>query len=61
VDLLFELEARSARQRLDLDDDVSELAVPARLFLVAAFLGNRPADRFAIADGRGTLETTSTP
>ena len=36
----------------DLDDDVAELAVAARLLLVAALLGDRAADRFAIADRR---------
>ena len=52
MDLLFELEARSARQRLQLDDHVAELAVAARLLLVAALLRDRLADRFAVADGR---------
>ena len=38
--------------RLDLQDHVAELAVPARLLLVAAALGDRLADGFAIADAR---------
>jgi hypothetical protein len=39
-DLVVELETLAARQRLDLDDDVAELAVAARLLLVAARLGD---------------------
>ena len=38
VDLLLELEAFAARQRADFDDHVAELAVAARLLLVAAVL-----------------------
>ena len=39
----------------DVDDHVAELAVPARLLLVAAVLGHRAADRFAIADRRRAM------
>jgi hypothetical protein len=35
-DGLGELEARTARQRLDVEHHIAELAVPARLLLVAA-------------------------
>ena len=52
VDPLLELEALAARQRLHFDDHVAELAVAARLLLVAALLGDRLADQFAIADRR---------
>ena len=52
VDFFFEAEAFAASERLHLDDHVAELAVAARLLLVAAFLGHRFADRFAVADGR---------
>jgi len=52
VDLLFEYEAVAPVQRTDLDDDVAELAMAARLLLVAAVLPDRFADRFAIADRR---------
>ena len=52
VDLLLEHEARAARQGLHFDDHVAELAVAARLLLVAALLGDRLADRFAVADRR---------
>src|SRR5690349_17999069 len=51
VDLLLEHEALAARQRLDLDDHVAELAMTARLLLVAAVLPDRFADGFAITDG----------
>ena len=52
VDFLFEQEAFAASQRPHLDDHVAELAVAARLLLVAPLLGDRFADRFAVADGR---------
>ena len=52
MDLLLEQEAGAARQRLHFDDHVAELAVTARLLLVAALLGHRFADRFAVADAR---------
>src|SRR5581483_553650 len=52
MDLLFEHEAGAAGQRLHLDDDIAELAVAARLLLVAALLSHRFADRFAVADAR---------
>ncbi len=38
--------------RADFDDHVAELAVTARLLLVAAVLANRLAHGFAVADGR---------
>ena len=44
-DRVGEGEACAARQRLDLDDDVAELAVAARLLLVAAADLHRLADR----------------
>src|SRR5690606_36431237 len=44
--------ARAARQRLDVEYHVAELAVAAGLFLVAAALGRALADRLAIADAR---------
>ena len=49
-DLVLELEAGAARQRLDLEHDVAELAVAAGLLLVAAALRDRLADGLAIAD-----------
>ena len=51
-DLLLELEAGRARQRLDLEHHVAELAVAAGLLLVPAAHGDRLADGLAIADGR---------
>jgi hypothetical protein len=44
VNLLFEDEALAAAERPDLDDHVAELAVAARLLLVAAMLAHRLAD-----------------
>ncbi len=52
VDLLLELEAFAPAEGTDFDDDVAELAVPARLLLVAAVLADRLADGFAVADLR---------
>ena len=51
-DLVVELEAVAARQRLHLDHAIAELAVAARLLLVAAALGDGLADRFLVADRR---------
>src|SRR5436190_21571414 len=53
VDFLFELEALAARQGADLNDYVAELAVATGLFLVAAVLTHRLADRFTISDRGG--------
>ena len=53
MDLLFELEAFAAADRADFDDHVAELAVTARLLLVAAVLANRFAHGLPVADGRG--------
>src|SRR4051812_22587246 len=44
-DLVVELEAGAARLRLDLDLHIGELAVPARLALVARMLLGALADR----------------
>src|SRR4051794_40598104 len=52
VDLLLEDEARAAGQGLHLDNHIAELAMTSRLLLVAALLGHRLPDRFAIADRR---------
>src|SRR5690349_6977042 len=52
VDLLLEVEALATAQRTDFDDHVAELAMPARLLLVAAMLTHRLADGFAIANRR---------
>src|SRR3981189_3275669 len=52
-DLLLEREAGAARERLDVDHNVAELAMTARLLLVPATLGDRFADRLAVADARG--------
>src|SRR5437588_250661 len=57
--LLGELEAIAARQRLDVEHDIAELAVSARLLLVAAALDDRLADGLLIADRgwmRGDLD-----
>ncbi len=51
-DAVLELEARVARQRLDLQHHVAELAVAAGLLLVPAALRDRLADGLAVADGR---------
>ena len=51
-DPVLELEAGAARQRLDLQHRVAELAVAAGLLLVPAAHGDRFADGFAIADRR---------
>src|SRR5690606_29776619 len=53
VDFLVELKAFAAAQGPDFDDDVAELAVAARLLLVAAVLPDRAADTLAIADRTG--------
>src|SRR5262249_45801846 len=53
-DFLVEAEARSPRHRFDAQDDVAELAMPARLLLVPAALLDAPADGLAIAD-RGRM------
>ena len=52
--LLGELEALAARQRLDVEHDVAELAVAAGLLLVAAALDDRLADGLRVAD-RGRM------
>ena len=44
VDVLLEAETFATGQRGEFDDDVAELAVAARLFLVAAALGHLAAD-----------------
>ena len=49
-DLFLEHEARAARQRLHLDDNVAELAMAAGLLLMAALLGDGFPDGFTIAD-----------
>ena len=51
-DLFVKLEAAAARQRLDLQHHVAELAVAAGLLLVPAALGDRFADGLLIADRR---------
>ena len=51
-DVVDELEVRAARQRLDLDLAVAELAVAAGLLLVAAVRLGRRLDRLAIRDAR---------
>ena len=51
LDLLGE-GARAARERLDVEDDVSILAVPSGLLLVPAALDDRLLDGLAIADRR---------
>src|SRR3979490_2663380 len=52
-DRLLEREAGAARKRPDVEHDVAELAMTARLLLVPATLGDRFADRLAVADARG--------
>jgi hypothetical protein len=54
VDLLVKLEAFATGQRPNLDDHVAELAMTARLLLVAPLLGHVAPDRLAIANGRRT-------
>src|SRR3954453_10924782 len=62
MDLLLEHEAGTTRKRLHFDDHVPELSVPAGLLLVPALLGDRFADRFAIADrGRVALHLDAVP
>ena len=51
-DLVDELEARTARLRFDLNHDIAELTVTARLFFVPPALLGGFADRLAIADMR---------
>src|SRR5207247_2378241 len=51
-DLLGERETGAARQRLDVEHHVAELAVAARLLLVPAALHDRLADGLAISDLR---------
>ena len=51
-DLVLELESGAARQRLDLEHHVAELAVAAGLLLVAAALLDRLLDRLPVADAR---------
>src|SRR5665213_3584622 len=50
--LIFEYETRSARQRLDVDVHIAELAVPAGLALVTAVLARRFLDRFLVRHAR---------
>src|SRR3979411_2557649 len=52
-DLLLEREAGAARKRPDVEHDVAELAMTARLLLVPAALADRFANRLAVADARG--------
>src|SRR5205807_9156532 len=49
--LLLEHEAGAARHRLDVEHDIAELAVAARLLLVATALHDRLLDSLAVADG----------
>src|SRR5262249_17773678 len=51
-DMVDDLEAGAARQRLDLDMDVPELAVAAALLLVAPMLLDAAADGLLVVDGR---------
>ena len=51
-DVVDELEVGAARQRLDLDLAVAELAVAAGLLLVAAVRFGRRLDRLAVRDAR---------
>ena len=51
-DLVLELEALAARERADLDLDVAELAVPARLLLMAAVRVGALADRLPVGRAR---------
>src|SRR4029453_14442156 len=51
-DLVDEAEARAARQRLDLDLDVGELAVTAGLPLVAGMLRAAALDGLTVGDAR---------
>ena len=59
-DVVDELEVGAARQRLDLDLAVAELAVAAGLLLVPAVRLGRRRDRLAIGM-RGGFRLTSTP
>src|SRR6476661_1027193 len=66
LDLLAEAEARSARQRLDVENDVTVLAVAARLLLVATALHDALLDGLAITHRRlvrdgGNAETIGQP
>ena len=51
-DVVDELEVAAARQRLELDLAVAELAVPAGLLLVPAVRFGRRGDRLAVGDAR---------
>src|ERR1700678_1671124 len=51
-DLIFKRKAGAARHRLDVEHDIAELAMAARLFLVPAALDDTLADGFAITDRR---------
>ena len=51
-DVVDELEVAAARQRLELDLAVAELAVAAGLLLVAAVRLGRRRDRLAVGDAR---------
>src|SRR5262249_41574736 len=51
LDLVREGKAGAARQRLDVEHDVAELAMTTRLLLVAAALDDGFADGFPITDG----------
>ena len=52
LDLVDELEARAARQRLDAQEHLAELAGAAGLLLVAVMAFGRPRDRLAVGDAR---------
>ena len=52
ADLVLELEAGAARQRLDVEHDIAELAVAAGLLLVPAALDDAFLDGFVVADRR---------
>src|SRR6201987_4269200 len=53
-DRLVERKACAAWQRLDIEYDIAELTVSARLLLMAATLDDASTDGFAITDGRLT-------
>ena len=51
-DLLIERKSGAARQRLDVEHHIAELAVTAGLFLVAPALDDRLPDGLAVTDAR---------
>ena len=60
-DLLGELEAGAARQRLDVEHHVAELAVAARLLLVPAADLDALADRLLVGHAGAACDSASTP